>query len=65
MTAAEIIRQKMAERGIRQIDLLDIFGSRGRISEIVNGKRGVPKSKAVALSKRLRIPLRVLISNGE
>lgn len=63
MTAAEMIREAMDRRGIRQADLVEICGSRGRVSEIVNGKRGVPKSMAEALAKKLRIPLRVLINS--
>ena len=51
----------MEKRGLRQIDMLDIFGTRGRASEIINGKRAVPKSMAPGLAKKLRIPLRVLI----
>jgi HTH-type transcriptional regulator/antitoxin HigA len=62
MTPDEAIREAMEKRGIRQVDLLSIFGTRGRASEIVNGKRAVPKSMAPALAKKLRIPLATLIS---
>lgn len=61
MTADEAIRDAMQKRGLKQVDLLEIFGTRGRASEIINGKRAVPKSMAEALAKKLRIPLRVLI----
>ncbi len=58
---AGAIQKAMAKRGLRNQDLVDICGSRGRASEIVNGQRAVPKSMAPALAKRLRLPLRLLI----
>lgn len=58
---SRIIREAMVKRGLRQIDLVDICGSRGRTSEIVNGKRSVPKSMASKLAERLRVPLSALI----
>jgi len=61
VTAAEAIREAMQKRGLKQQDLVPICGTRGRASEIVNGKRAVPKSMAEALAKKLRIPLRVLL----
>lgn len=63
MTPSKAIQAAMAKRNIRQIDLLDICGTRGRISEIVNGKRSVPKSMAEKLAKRLHVPLRILLGN--
>lgn len=62
MSASQIIRAAMVKRGLRQIDLVDICGSRGRASEIVNGVRAVPKSMAPKLAKRLRVSLQALIS---
>jgi HTH-type transcriptional regulator / antitoxin HigA len=61
-TPSEAISTAMAERGFRQADLLDIFGSRGRASEIINGKRAVPRSMIPKLALRLGIPLDVLIA---
>ncbi len=42
----------MEEAGIRQADLLDIFGSRSRVSEAVNGKRVISKQQAKRLGER-------------
>jgi antitoxin component HigA of HigAB toxin-antitoxin module len=58
---SEAIRAAMEKRGLRNQDLVDICGTRARASEIVNGKRAVPKSMAVALAKRLRIPIAKLL----
>jgi len=48
MTPSQAIRDAMEKRGLPQIDMLDIFGTRARASEIVNGRRAVPKSMAPA-----------------
>jgi HTH-type transcriptional regulator / antitoxin HigA len=39
----------MQVRGLRQIDLQPILGSRGVTSEIVNGKRSITKEQAKRL----------------
>jgi HTH-type transcriptional regulator/antitoxin HigA len=39
----------MEERGLRQADLVGIIGSRGVVSEVVNGKRTISKSQAKSL----------------
>lgn len=58
---SDVIREAMDKRGLRNCDLDKIIGNRGHTSEIVSGKRGVPKSKAVALAKLLRVPLAKLL----
>ncbi|HZV21140.1 MAG TPA: hypothetical protein VE986_06300 [Hyphomicrobiales bacterium] len=58
---ARAIRFAMAKRRLRQIDLVDICGAQSRISEIVNGRRPVPKSLAAKLADRLQIPVQVLL----
>lgn len=44
------LRSLMEEHGLRQRDLLDIFGSRGIASEVVGGKRAVSKAQAKKLA---------------
>jgi len=39
----------MEENGMRQTDLVGIIGSRGVVSEVVNGKRTISKSQAKSL----------------
>jgi HTH-type transcriptional regulator/antitoxin HigA len=40
----------MEEHGLRQRDLLDVFGSRGIASEVVSGKRAISKAQAKKLA---------------
>ena len=49
-TPSEILQELMAARGLEQKDLMEVFGSRSRISEAVNGKRPFSKAQAKALS---------------
>lgn len=57
----EVLQHLMEERGLRQSDLLPIFGSRGYISDIVNGKRGISKPHAKALGKLFHVSPEVFI----
>lgn len=50
-TPHEMLRFFMEERGVRQRDLLPVFGSRGIASEVVNGKRAISKKQAKALGE--------------
>lgn len=47
----EMLRHLMEARGLKQADLLPIFGSRGYTSDIVRGKRGISKEHAKALGE--------------
>jgi HTH-type transcriptional regulator/antitoxin HigA len=44
------LRSLMEEHGLRQRDLLDVFGSRGIASEVVSGKRAISKAQAKKLA---------------
>lgn len=48
-TPHSILLHLMEERGMRQTDLIGIVGSRGVVSEVVNGKRSISKSQAKSL----------------
>ena len=50
------LRSLMREHGLRQRDLLSIFGSRGVASEIVNGKRAISKAQAKKLARLFHVP---------
>ena len=50
-TPHEILNELMLVRGLKQKDLLEIFGSKGITSEVINGKRGISKSQAKALGE--------------
>jgi HTH-type transcriptional regulator/antitoxin HigA len=46
-----VLRTLMENRGIKQADLLPIFGSRGIASEVFNGKRAISKAQAKKLGE--------------
>ena len=46
----------MEEHGMRQRDLLPVFGSRGVASEVVNGKRAISKAQAKRLARLFHVP---------
>ena len=50
------LRSLMEEHGLRQRDLLDVFGSRGIASEVVSGKRAVSKAQAKKLAEIFHVP---------
>lgn len=41
----------MEQNDLRQADLVTVLGSRGRVSEVVNGKRAISKVQAKALGE--------------
>jgi HTH-type transcriptional regulator / antitoxin HigA len=45
----------MEQNDLRQADLVSIFGSRGRVSEVVNGKRAISKAQARALGEFFKV----------
>ena len=45
----------MGLNDLRQADLVSIFGSRGRVSEVVNGKRAISKTQAKALGEFFKV----------
>lgn len=51
----------MEQNDLRQADLVDIFGSRGRVSEAVNGKRAISKTQAKALGEFFKVSLDLFI----
>lgn len=55
------LRELMREHELKQTDLLDIFGSQGVVSQVVNGKREISKSQARRLADRFRLPVDVFI----
>jgi HTH-type transcriptional regulator/antitoxin HigA len=61
-TPHSILLHLMEEREIRQTDLVGIIGSRGVVSEVVNGKRAISKSQAKALGKFFHVDPSLFIS---
>jgi len=50
VTPSAILADLMSERGLKQADMLPIFGSRSVVSEALSGKRGITKTQAKALA---------------
>ena len=58
---AVALRELMRDHGLKQIDLAEVFGSQGNVSQVLNGKRAISKSQARKLSARFRLPIDVFI----
>ncbi len=54
-TPQSILQHLMEARGIRQEDLIGVIGSRGVVSEVVDGKRSISKKQAKALGEFFHI----------
>lgn len=52
----EVLHHLMEERGIKQNQLWDLFGSKGVASEVLSGKRGISKTHARALADYFHVP---------
>lgn len=51
----------MEEHGLRQRDLLEVFGSRGIASEVVSGKRAISKAQAKKLAELFHVPANLFL----
>jgi HTH-type transcriptional regulator / antitoxin HigA len=51
----QTLRFLMEQNDLRQADLIKVFGSRGRVSEVVNGKRTISKAQAKALGDFFKV----------
>jgi HTH-type transcriptional regulator/antitoxin HigA len=51
----EIVRELMAANNLKQVDLIDIFGSASVVSEVLNGKRDFAKAHIERLSQRFNV----------
>jgi HTH-type transcriptional regulator/antitoxin HigA len=51
----EVLIELMNANGLRQIDLVPLFGSKSVISEVINGKRAISKAQAKLLAKRFNL----------
>lgn len=60
-TPLEAIRFRMEQQGLAPRDLIPIFGSRAKVSEILAGKRPLTLSAARALHEHFDIPAEVLL----
>jgi HTH-type transcriptional regulator/antitoxin HigA len=57
----EVLQHLMESRKVKQTHLREVFGSKGIASEVLNGKRGISKTHAKALSEYFRVPADLFI----
>lgn len=60
-TPVDALRSLMEEHELKQKDVLDIFGSQGIVSEVLNGKREISKNHARKLADRFHVPVDLFI----
>jgi HTH-type transcriptional regulator/antitoxin HigA len=60
--AMEIVKQKMAENGLINKDLVNWIGSKGYVSALLSGKKPLTLRIAKVLHKKLGIPAEVLLA---
>jgi HTH-type transcriptional regulator/antitoxin HigA len=51
----DVLRHLMDANGLRQVDLLDVFGTASVISEVLKGKRELSKTHIAKLSGRFHV----------
>ncbi len=51
----DIIRHLMEHHGLRQKDLVDVFGTESIVSDVLNGKRDLTKDHIMRLSTRFHV----------
>jgi HTH-type transcriptional regulator/antitoxin HigA len=60
-TPAEALRALMEDRGLRQRDLIPVFGSSSVASNVINGKRAISKAHARKLAEYFGVPASLFI----
>ena len=60
-TPAGVLKSLMDEHNLVQKDLLDIFGSQGTLSQVLNEKRAISKAQAKKLAERFHLSVEVFI----
>ena len=60
-TPHSMLLHLMEESGIKQENLVGVIGSRGVVSEVVNGKRGISKAQAKALAEFFSVDVGLFI----
>jgi HTH-type transcriptional regulator/antitoxin HigA len=57
----DALKSLVEERGLRQVDLVPVFGSRSVASDVLNGKRGISKAHARKLADFFHVSLSLFI----
>ncbi len=51
----ETLRHIIEQKGLRAVDLLDVFGSRAVASQVLNGHRQISKTQARKMATRFKL----------
>jgi len=57
----EVLLHLMDAQNLKQADLLEVFGSKGIASEVVNGKRAISKTHAKKLAAKFNVSVELFI----
>ena len=57
----EVLRELMDARGLKQSDVGQLLGSKGRVSEVINGERAISKAQAKALAEFFHVSAELFI----
>jgi HTH-type transcriptional regulator/antitoxin HigA len=57
----EVLKELMEARGLKQADVGPVLGSKGRVSEVINGKRAISKAQAKALAEFFHVSAELFI----
>jgi HTH-type transcriptional regulator/antitoxin HigA len=57
----EVLKELMDARGLKQGDVGQLLGSKGRVSEVINGKRAISKAQAKALAEFFHVSAELFI----
>ncbi|MBF0197593.1 MAG: transcriptional regulator [Planctomycetes bacterium] len=60
-SGVEALKFLMDQHGLRQVDLVDVFGNQGNVSSALNQKRGFSVQNIKALSKKFNVNPAVFI----
>ncbi|MEM8677706.1 MAG: transcriptional regulator [Cyanobacteria bacterium P01_G01_bin.67] len=60
-TPHSLLLHLMEASGVKQENLVDVIGSRGVVSEVVNGKRSISKAQAKALAEFFSVDVGLFI----
>ncbi len=61
----DVLRHLMDANGLRQVDLLDVFGTPSVASEVLSGKRALAKSHIAKLSERFKVSPEVFFERNQ
>ncbi len=60
----DVLRHLIEANGLRQVDLVDVFGTASSASEVLNGKRALAKSHIAKLSQRFNVSPELFFEAG-